>query len=103
MRITKSQLQKIIKEEIKKTLSEQPDSWTVWVLTPHDGPVSLDILGEISEEDVEDELKIANRHYPGGVRLIAVINDQTQEIIKRGVDYKSKSNDEVLAAIKEED
>ena len=98
MKISKQRLKEIIKEELSSILNEASQrTWSVWVETPHEGAISYDIFGELTQEAVAEELKAANRHFPPGVDLIAVVDDQSKELVQTGPEF---SKEEALAAIK---
>ena len=76
-------------------LEVEMKTWSVYVDTPHDGVLSYDIYKDISPEKVKAELAAANRHFPPGVDFIAVIDDQTNEIILLG-NYDKEEAQEMI-------
>jgi hypothetical protein len=83
MKLAKSQLKQIIKEELSKVLSED-DGWYEWYLdSPYEGILSD---SENSLEDALEEAKYALNSFYKGAKLVAIFDPQG-EVVHLGDGY----------------
>ncbi len=96
MKITKSQLKQIIKEEIAKVLNEDDDpyQYQYYLDSPYEGIFS-DWVKTL--EEAEEEIEYALSSYYKGAQLVAIWGAQG-ELVKLGDRY----NEEEAREIKQE-